>query len=77
MSDPIECLGIAYDEKAAHTMAGGFDAERLWMAGGKIQNTIERALIRMLSFKGSIKGWIVLIEKRDMSDVGHEWPVRS
>jgi hypothetical protein len=75
--DPIESIGIAFDDGQARALAKSFDDERLFSAGGKIEATIERSLVRMLSYKGSIKGWIVLIEKRGIDCIGKHWPVRS
>lgn len=73
----ISAVGFAFDETEAVAMAKAFDADRLFAAGGKIENTTERSRIRPVAYRGSIKGYLVEVEKRDMEFVGEHWPVRS
>jgi hypothetical protein len=75
--DLINAVGFAFDETEAHAMAIAFDSQRLVAAGGVIENTVERSWIRPVAYRGSIKGYLVQIEKRDTDCVGQHWPVRS
>lgn len=75
--DLVNAVGFAFDETEAVAMASAFDRERLFAAGGKIENTVERAWIRPVAYRGSIKGYLVQVEKRDTDCVGVHWPVRS
>lgn len=75
--DLIQAVGFAFDESEASAMATSFDTQRLVAAGGVIENTVERAWIRPVAYRGSIKGYLVQVEKRDTDCVGLPWPVRS
>jgi hypothetical protein len=75
--DLIHAVGFAFDESEAYAMATAFDSQRLVSAGGVVENTVERAWIRPVSYRGSIKGYLVQIEKRHVLQGGAPWPERT
>jgi hypothetical protein len=74
--DLLDHIGICNALSHARLLAHQFDEEKLFSAGGKVENTIERAYVRPIGHRGSINGWIVLIEKREISCVGRPWEER-
>lgn len=76
-NDLLEHIGIVNDRHLAENLANQFDNEKLYMAGGVLENTIERAFVKPIGYRHTITGWIILVESRSIDCVGHPWPVRS
>lgn len=73
----LDCLGVVTERHHAQAVANLFDNERLYAAGGKVENTTERSFVRPYGYRNTITGFIILIEKRDFDCVGKPWPVRT
>lgn len=73
--DLLDHIAICNEQHFAKAVAIAFDAEKL-VAGGKVENTIERAYVKPIGHRNTITGWIVLVEKRDLDCVGQPWPAR-
>lgn len=75
----LDSLGFLFDERVAQAAAQAYNQDRVRTAGGKVENTQSRAYLQMVSYLGSIKGWIVRLEFRSFEDAaaGTPWPHRE
>jgi len=70
----INALGFVHDESYADGLRDIFNKSQVAMAGGKPDNTRERARVVPVHFRNSIKGWLVKVDERPIEEIGKPWP---
>lgn len=69
----IDAVGLVFEEAYAEALKDVFNRTKTAQAGGKVENTVERARVVPLHFRNSIKGWLIRVETRTLSEIGMPW----